>query len=246
MIRPIEGLAPGIVGLRALGRVVERDYEEVVEPTLDRAVTEGGAIRLFLQLGPELESVSHGAMFHDAALGVAHWSDFDRIAVLTDDPMVSAVLGTLALALPCPIRVFPLSEFSDAKSWIEQDEVASNMCLQRRDSDVLVARPLGRLTRACVEKLADAIETVAADRGEVPGLLLDVERFPGWSNFAAVMSHLRLVSEHHRHVHRVALLTDTPVGHLAPRFLGHLVDAEVRHFGRSERSAALRWLEERG
>jgi hypothetical protein len=45
-----------------------------------------------------------------------------------------------------------------------------------------------------------------------------------------MLRHLRLVRDHHKKVHRVALALDGTLADLAPRIAEHFVSAELRRF----------------
>ena len=55
MLERINDLSPGVIGLRAVGKVSKEDYEQVLEPILDDARREGRRIRFLYQFGPEFE-----------------------------------------------------------------------------------------------------------------------------------------------------------------------------------------------
>jgi hypothetical protein len=53
---------------------------------------------------------------------------------------------------------------------------------------------------------------------------------------------MRFVRDHHRVIRKIAAVSDSPILSIAPRLAKHFVNAEIRHFHASERSAALAWL----
>lgn len=111
-----------------------------------------------------------------------------------------------------------------------------------RVSGVLTIHPQGALERADFEAVAAEVDPFIAEHGGLAGLLIDAPSFPGWSDFAALVSHLRFVREHHRAIRRVALVSDSAALSVAPSIAGHFVAAEVRHFDTAGRDAALAWL----
>ena len=68
--------------------------------------------------------------------------------------------------------------------------------------------------------------------------MVDAQSFPGWDSFAALVSHLEFVRDHHRLIGKIAAVSDSPVLSLAPRLAKHFVKAEIRHFNANERAAA--------
>jgi hypothetical protein len=112
----------------------------------------------------------------------------------------------------------------------------------RRAEGVLILRPEGRLEAADFGKLAREIDPYIDANGKLHGIMLDAEAFPGWKDFAALVAHLRFVRDHHRKVEKIAVVSDSDVLSVAPKIASHFVRADVRHFSRSQRDAALAWL----
>jgi hypothetical protein len=73
--------------------------------------------------------------------------------------------------------------------------------------------------------------------------MIEAPSFPGWENFAALLSHLRFVRDHHRRIRRVAVVSDSPLLAVAPKIASHFVSAELRTFDAASRAAALAWIE---
>jgi hypothetical protein len=111
-----------------------------------------------------------------------------------------------------------------------------------RDRGVLVLKPEGALRREDFTALAAAVDPFLEESGELRGVLVDAPSFPGWADFAALVSHVRFVRDHHRRVRRVALVTDSPVLAVAPAIARHFVSAEVRRFEPANRADALAWI----
>jgi len=78
--------------------------------------------------------------------------------------------------------------------------------------------------------------------GGLRGLLIEAEVFPGWNGFSGLTAHLRFVRDHHRSIRRVAVVSDNALLSHLPQLASHFVAAEVRHFPKAERAAALDWL----
>jgi len=107
---------------------------------------------------------------------------------------------------------------------------------------LLIIRPAASLEAADFQKIAQEVDPYIAANGKLHGILIDAEAFPGWKNFAAVIAHLKFVRDHHRKVERIAALSDSSFFTAAPSIASHFVQAEVRHFPRTQRDEALNWL----
>ena len=80
--------------------------------------------------------------------------------------------------------------------------------------------------------------------GQLNGLMIVAEHFPGWDDFAALTSHIRFVREHHQKIRRIAFVTADRVLSAVPRFASRFVDAEVRAFAMDQRDEAHVWVSE--
>lgn len=112
------------------------------------------------------------------------------------------------------------------------------------DRGILIVKPEGPLEKADFDRLKQVVDPFIEANGELRGLMIETESFPGWDDFAALTSHLEFVREHHRHIARVAAVTDSGFLSILPRIADHFIHAHIRHFDYSDREEALSWLEE--
>ena len=112
------------------------------------------------------------------------------------------------------------------------------------EDGVLIVHPLSPLTADDFEKLARDLDPWLEQHGPLKGLMIETEAFPGWSNFAGMLSHFRFVRDHHQRISRVAMVSDSAVLTIAPKVAKHVVSAEVRHFPAAEHEQACEWLKE--
>lgn len=45
--------------------------------------------------------------------------------------------------------------------------------------------------------------------------LVEAAAFPGWDSFGAMAAHFRFVRDHHKHLKKIAVVTDSAMGNLA-------------------------------
>jgi hypothetical protein len=112
----------------------------------------------------------------------------------------------------------------------------------RREEGLLVIRPRGPLRADDFTALATVVDPYIEAQGTLRGIMVEASSFPAWDSFAALISHLRFVRDHHRLVGKIAAVSDSSFLALAPQLAKHFVKAEVRHFNANEREAALAWL----
>lgn len=107
---------------------------------------------------------------------------------------------------------------------------------------VLTLHPESALQKSDFEELARAVDPQIEEHGDLNGLILDVDKFPGWDGFGALVTHLRFVRDHQKHVKKVAVVTDSQLGDLAEHLASHFISAEIRHFPAGEMAEARSWI----
>ena len=113
-----------------------------------------------------------------------------------------------------------------------------------RDRNILVIIPDGPLQKADFEQLAKEVDPFIASNGELAGLMIYAKSFPGWDSFGAFVSHLKFVADHHRHIKRIATVTNSGFLKVMPIIARHFVQAKIRHFDLEKKDLALAWLEQ--
>jgi hypothetical protein len=107
---------------------------------------------------------------------------------------------------------------------------------------ILTVRPRSSLEQSDFAQLAAAADPYIEEAGGLAGLIIDAPAFPGWESLGAMAAHFRFVRDHHRHIRKIALVTDSAVGSVAEHLASHFVSAEIRHFRAGELEAAERWI----
>ncbi len=59
--------------------------------------------------------------------------------------------------------------------------------------------------------------------GGLRGIMVGALSFPGWDSFAALVTHLRFVRDHHRFVGKIAAVSNSPLLSIAPQLARHFV-----------------------
>ena len=107
---------------------------------------------------------------------------------------------------------------------------------------ILYVRPKSRLEQADFAQLAAAVDAHIEEKGDLAGLIIEVTAFPGWESLGAMASHFRFVRDHHMHIKKIGVVTDSPMGNVAEHLASHFVAAEIRHFPAGELEAARQWV----
>jgi hypothetical protein len=117
MLKFIEGLAPGVIAIEAMGKVTHEDYRDVLIPKAE-AMMGKGPIKMLYVLGKDFTGFELEALADDSAFGLKHWHDFSKIAVVTDHSWLNAVINMFKPFFPGQVRLFTLANLPAAKDWI--------------------------------------------------------------------------------------------------------------------------------
>ena len=111
-----------------------------------------------------------------------------------------------------------------------------------RDDGILILRPQGPLQADDFTSLASVVDPYLQEHSTLRGIMIDAQSFPGWDSFAALVSHLKFVRDHHRLIGKIAAVSDSPILSAVPQLAKHFVQADIRHFNANDRATALAWL----
>ncbi|TWT63299.1 SpoIIAA family protein [Rubinisphaera italica] len=108
---------------------------------------------------------------------------------------------------------------------------------------ILIIKPEAPLSEDDFKSVATIVDPYIEAHGQLQGILIQAEKFPGWKNFSSFLSHFRFVRDHHEHVGKVAAVSDSGFLEIAPLIARHFVKADVRHFPADEFPQAMTWLQ---
>ncbi|MEI7996260.1 MAG: STAS/SEC14 domain-containing protein, partial [Methylococcaceae bacterium] len=80
------------------------------------------------------------------------------------------------------------------------------------------------------KSLAQQVDPLINESGDLNGVLVHACKFPGWDSFASFVAQIQFVNGHHKHLKKVALCTDTLFGTLVEKLGAHFVAAEIKVF----------------
>ena len=243
MIEEITGRPEGTLEFRVTGHVSGDDYARVVSPAIDRALEDGGRVRVLMQFGPGFEGYNAEAAWDDAKLGLRHWRGFDRVAVVTDTGWLRGAVRGMGLLMPCPVMVFGLEELDDARRWL-QESLGTAHLTEIGDRHLMVALH-GKLD---TDSIADAEKDLDGFIARAGGLelLLDLRDFDGWQGLGALRDHFGLIRDHYRVPAHVAVVGDQAWQRLAEQVMSRFSNAEVRFYRSAQFDVAKAWIETRG
>ena len=113
-------MPPGTLGFRVSGDVERKDYDEVLEPELRRALESGSGLRT-LYVIDDLDKIEPAALWADAKVGfltIRHHEAWVRSAIVTDIEWIGRATRVFAWMIPGEARLFPLAGLAEAKVWV--------------------------------------------------------------------------------------------------------------------------------
>lgn len=118
MLKRIEDMPSGAIGVRASGKVSREDYRDVLVPALEEAV-EQGEVRLMYVAEPGF-AMEAGAVLEDAkaGLGLRHLSAWKRTAFVTDIDWLRSAVHAFAWMAPGEVMVCGLDQEDEARLWV--------------------------------------------------------------------------------------------------------------------------------
>jgi hypothetical protein len=242
MLERLTALPPGIDGVKAVGKVSQQDYQQVLGPLLDDARHADRRVRLLYQFGPEFEGFTAGGAWEDASVGLRSLRFVEGLAIVTDVNWVRDATRLSAFFMPGPVKVFANAQFDDAVAWLQslpQTAGVTQRLLSERG--VIVVEVTQALRARDFDELAATADAWIEAHGSLQGLVIHTRRFPGWENLGGLIRHVRFVRDHHRKIRRIAVAADGDLATLMPRLGEHFVKAEVKGFRYDAVDAAIEW-----
>lgn len=111
-----------------------------------------------------------------------------------------------------------------------------------RAKSILYVRPTAAFQQEDFVELAKVADPHIEKAGNLAGLVIDAPRFPWWDSLGAMAAHFRFVRDHHKHIRKVALVSDSAIGNVAEHLASHFVAAQIKHFPSRELEAAKAWV----
>ena len=64
----------------------------------------------------------------------------------------------------------------------------------------VLLEPEGHLAKQDFQSLAQQVDPLINESGDLNGVLVHASKFPGWDSFASFVAHIQFVNGHHKHV----------------------------------------------
>lgn len=118
MIEPLESGSPKILAFKLSGKLHDTDYKTFV-PVVDTAVTGEGKISLLAHF-EDFHGWDLHAAWDDFKFGLAHYSDFERFAIVGDQKWEEWMARFGKLFTRAAVKYFDVTELDAAWAWVRE------------------------------------------------------------------------------------------------------------------------------
>lgn len=108
-----------VLMVKAVGKLTDRDYKEILIPRLETIIGDYGKACLLFDMGPDFHGWEAAALWDDARFGLAHRNDFEKMAVVGGAAWIDWGMKLANFIMSGEIKVFSEKEFDAAVLWIE-------------------------------------------------------------------------------------------------------------------------------
>lgn len=120
MIEVISGMPPFVAPFKAHDKITRNDYEEIINPLVEKIYREYGKINYLLVIETDLGNYTVGAWIKDALLGFVYFTEWRKIAIVSERKGVKTFTNIFGKLVPGQTRGFMMSELDKAKKWISE------------------------------------------------------------------------------------------------------------------------------
>lgn len=117
MLQIMEGSEGKVVGIRAGGRLTEADYKDLL-PKFEERFLEFGKLNVLFYADETFEGWNIEAAWEDTSFGLAHISDFKRLALVGAPDWVVWCVKLSAFLFKGEVRIFDAAELDAAWTWV--------------------------------------------------------------------------------------------------------------------------------
>jgi hypothetical protein len=120
MIEVMDGFPGEVLAVRATGHVSGRDYRDTLIPEALMNVERHGSLRMIFLVDRDFAGFVAAGWWADVRLGMRHWGEFGRVAIVTDLEPVATAARLFRPLFRHSVRVFPLEAIPEATRWVSQ------------------------------------------------------------------------------------------------------------------------------
>jgi len=201
-------------------------------------------LKVLYQVSEDFDSYDFSAMIDDAKTGFIFYTNWEKIAVVSDIEWITNSVKAFSFTVPAEIKTFSNSEIEKAKEWLtKKDKTKQNIKISLDEkSKILTLEPLNALSKEDFLKAKEIIDPFIKDNGKLNGIIIYTKDFPGWDSSGAFIAHMEFIKEHHQYVKKIAFVTDSALLEAGDKIGSYFVDTEVRNFHFDQLEKAKEWI----
>lgn len=108
-----------VVGVRAAGKLTDKDYTEVLIPTLNALFQNYGKLNLLFYMDDTFQGWNLEAAWDDAFFGLQHRADFAKLAVVGGPAWVDWCIKLGGFLLKGEVRTLSAEDLECAWAWVK-------------------------------------------------------------------------------------------------------------------------------
>jgi hypothetical protein len=120
MIELIQDVPDNVIAFKFTGKVTGDDYETVLIPAMEAALEKYDKVRALAQMGPEFSGFEASAMWDDAKVGLKHYTNWEKIALVTDVEWVIHSVKVFGVLVPGEVKLFSNDQLAAALAWVAE------------------------------------------------------------------------------------------------------------------------------
>jgi hypothetical protein len=118
MIEILSASKGKVLGIKISGKLTDRDYRDVLIPTLETVVTKHGKSRFLCAIDQTFLGMELGAMVDDAKFFLKHKNDIEKMALVGGQKWVEVLTQVFAHFMPGDAKTFSHDELEQAWAWV--------------------------------------------------------------------------------------------------------------------------------
>ena len=120
MIEVIQGLPPFVAAFKANDVITGKDYDEIINPIVEKIYKEHGKINYLLVINTPLSNYTLEAWIKDALLGFIYFTQWKKIAIVTEQKAIKTFTDIFGNLIPGQTKGFMMDHLWEAKEWISK------------------------------------------------------------------------------------------------------------------------------
>jgi SpoIIAA-like len=105
--------------LKAVGKLTDADYKQVLIPKIEEIIKQSGKAKVLLYLPEGFVGWEAHAAWDDARFGLQHRNDFEKLAVVGGAKWIEWATKIGAYFMKGEVKTFPETQLKEALDWVQ-------------------------------------------------------------------------------------------------------------------------------